>query len=65
MICVLQNINSNVALSYIGGVSGVNAGSGGNGIIDCENHTTIYITVKDDEIHGNNNLVYNDCKINI
>jgi len=49
IIAVLQNINQNYAISYVGAVCGVNAGRSGYGIVDSKNNATIYIAISDEE----------------
>lgn len=40
----LQNVNNN-ALSYVGGISGMNAGKSNTGIANCNNYSIIYVSV--------------------
>ncbi len=49
MILTLKNITSKLTTNYIGGISGVNAGLGDAGILNCNNYATIYFTVNDTE----------------
>lgn len=58
MICTLKNNSSKVSLSYIGGICGINGGKnyGENGLFNCKNYATIYITTNDVELATKNPL---------
>lgn len=56
MICVLENIKTEYALSYVGGIVGLNAGRVGYGIVDSTNYATMYVTIQDEENSNNTNL---------
>lgn len=50
IVAVLQNVNSEYALTYVGGIVGLNTGRVGYGIVDSNNYATIYVTIKDEEL---------------
>lgn len=50
IIGVLQNVNAEYALTYVGGIAGLNSGRVGYGIVDSNNYATIYVTIQDEEI---------------
>lgn len=56
----LQNIANSNALSYVGGVVGLNAGGIQTGVVNCFNHSIIYVTIFDEE---EINIEYNNINI--
>ena len=59
IVGMLKNVNNN-ALTYVGGIAGMNSGYANTGIANCNNYSIIYISVLED---GENSKVLENINI--